>query len=175
MQFHDDQLNSNWLQNPMKPDSKLVIDETELRQVLMDIAQEIERLKPGFPHLVGFTVGNAVSLASRIWYRNNIQQKPNPEYEKEIKKRESLEPIKRPLPPKAISVYPEEDGIELFIVFTSYDEYLQNQRIKIPELWIANHAVELTVKGAKTLKIKELHGKIFAILVNTKKQVEKET
>ena len=164
--------NSN-LQDPMKPDSKKVLDEKELQKAIKYVAQRIEKLKPQYPHLKNFNENTALSGTPRIWYQNNIKQKLNPEYEKEIAKRKTQPTIKMPLPGKTISYYPEKDGIDLYISFTSYDEYTMSQRIWLPDLWIGNFAVELIVKGKKTPTIKKLHKSIFDILTSTKKQIEK--
>ncbi len=165
--------NTSELQDPMKPDSKKVLDEKDLQKAINDIVNQIEKLKPKYPHLKKFNAGAAIYATSLIWYQNNILQKPNPEYEKEIAKRKTQSPAKRPFPEKTISYYPEKDGIDLYISFTSYEEFSMGQRMWLPDLWIGNFAVELIVKGAVTPKIKEIRERVLDILYSVKKQIEK--
>jgi len=72
-----------------------------------------------------------------------------------------------------INNYSDEDGIDLRVEFTCYEEYRMSTRFWVPDLWIGNYAVELGVKGAKTKEIIEIREKIYEIIINEKEKIEK--
>jgi len=142
--------------NPMEPDSDRILDESELVLIVKSIADSLLALKGKYHHFDNYDPKRVISSPTLIWYRNNLGSEPNPEYTKELKPQANAPPIKRPLPPKERAVYPELDGLELFIKFTDYDTFKSSQNIWLPKFWLCNYAVKLKVNGAKTLEIEEI-------------------
>lgn len=156
----------------MEPESKKVLSETEINDVVNEVANEILTLKPQYPHLKSFSPKNIRGLSIR--YKNNVESLPNPDYAAALKKREQNPQLKMQLPAEEISQYAQEDGIELYIHFISYENFKSSARMWAPVLWIGNYAVDLSAQGAKTEEIKEIREKIIQILLEVKEKAERE-
>jgi hypothetical protein len=157
----------------MKPDSSLVLSEDDVRGLTENISRKIEELKEHYTHLERYNSRNAISSPSLIWYRHNIRYEPNPDLDRDTEKNEQSPVRKRHLVLEELPVYSEEDSIDLRIHFTRYDDLRQSARVWIPDLWIGDHAVEISIKGARTREINEIRNRVKEILVNVKKEAEK--
>ena len=157
----------------LEPDSKIILSKPELYELVKDISIRIEELKEHYPHFRDYNHDDVLFRSNLIWYKYNIQYESNPNYSSELEARKKIPPIKKPLPPQEIAIYPEKDGIEIYIEFTEYEIYKTSQRIWVPDHWIGNYAVEFKVKGADTKEIKEIREKINEHIFSVKHDFEK--
>ena len=143
--------------------------EEELNRILALVAKKLESLKGKFPHLDNFDPEEAVSGWS-VYYSNNVQWIPNPQYEELEKERE--EEMKKGIIRKRgpiqreISFYPEKDGIEIQVEFTPLEPV--TQRVLWTYTHIGNYAVEVFVWGANTQEIKEIRQAVCGIIDEVK-------
>jgi hypothetical protein len=154
-------------------DSNYKFSEKELKEIIKSLAIKIEELKNLYPHFENYKPDEAIYRSNLLWYKHNIQLESNPNYTKELEARKKIRPIKKPLPPQEIPIYPEKDGIELYIKFTEYEIYRNSQRIWLPNYWIGNYAVEVKVKGAVTDDLKNIKEKINKYILSIKHDFEK--
>jgi hypothetical protein len=149
-------------ENPLEPDTGEVLDENQVREIIERISAEIEDLKDSFPHLVSFDKDEALRSSSLIWYRNGITFRSNPDYENE---REQKSPkLKKHLVPEVLPVYSMEDGIDLRIELIPKKNLNESSGLRIPDFWIGDHAVEVSIMGAKTKEIEDLREEVMRIL-----------
>ena len=154
----------NQSKNPLVPETNIKLTKLELIKIVESLVQRIAELKEQYPHLENFDPNKVIERQDLIWYRNNIKTAPNPEHQKELQRRASIPPIKRPLPPEEITIYPERDGIEIYIEFIKYEIFKESQQMWLPDFWVGDHAVKIWVKGAETKEVGKIRVKINKIV-----------
>lgn len=153
------------------PDLQKGVSDKELKIIVTRIAKRLQKLKQQYPHFNTYDAETVV-FPNSIYYSHNVRYRPNPRYEELLKEIER-EPLRKlPAPQKEIPYFPEEDGIEVRVQFTSEEEVRTMARVVSPLFWIGDCAVEINVDGANTRETTEIREFIYTVVEEESKLFE---
>ena len=158
--------------DPTTPDSSMTLTDEDIKRILDKVSRELGAHREQYPHFKQYDGSKAVSTLS-IQYKHGITYKPVQGKKTEIKQEKNGPALKKHIQLEEIAVFSETDGIDLRIDLTSYQDYKQTTRVWIPDLWIRDHAVEISVRGANTEDITSIRKKVKEVLLLIKRQEEK--